>query len=136
MPCYTPKVSSNQNNEDDFFTQFNIDSTKHVIDYYYTKKYQLPIPKALYQSDIHWAVSSENYFIIQDNVPAIENEFSIILDIAHHISCDEVDFEELYQVIEHLKIYEDPIDGGYARIIKIVADVIRSKFKWTPPYLS
>ena len=132
MPCYTPKASS----EDDFLTQLNLDATIHAIKYYYEKRYQCSIPKAIYKSHTHWAATSSNGFEILEEEGPVVKELSILHDIAHHVRCDNIEFEDLYDVIQLLDIHKNPTEGGYARIIKLVADILRSQFKWTPPELS
>ena len=130
MPCYTPKALS----EDDFLTQLNLDATIHAIKYYYEKRYQCPIPEAINKSHTHWAATSSNGFEILEEAPVVK-ELNILHDIAHHVLCDNIQFEELYDVIQLLDISKNPTEGGYARVAKFVADIIRSEFKWTPPDL-
>lgn len=141
MSCYTPwdaglEKGSDQYNDEKFFIEIQLDTTKRAIDYYYTQKYRCAIPNALYQSPVHWAYDADNRFKLLPNQALPDSELQIIHDIAHYLLCNGIDYQALNDQISLLDIYDSPTEGGYARVIKIVSDIIRSHFSWVPPYVT
>lgn len=129
MPCYSEwdaylGKGSKEYEDKKKELKTKLKAVKHIIDYYYGVE-RIYVPCAKYSGERTWQELAHREFSIDGDSLGEADEWQIIKKIAHHCSCDGINFTLLYDLVSLLN-HRDPFEAGYVRVLLTCANEIRA----------